>query len=771
LQQVKETAIGAYAHQDLPFEKLVEEIRPERNLSQQPLFQVMFAFQNFPEERLEIPNLKVGAESIEAPGTNFEIIVTFAEDHDRITGSVTYARELYEKESILRLSEHLRRLLEGIAANQECLVSDIPLLTEQEQEEVMAWNRTAVDYASEKRIHELFEEQAVRAPDRIAGINEVEEICYGELNRRANQLGNYLRRRGAGAEVRVGICMERGVEMFVGLLGILKSGGAYVPLDPTYPAERLSFMLEDAAVRFIVTQERLKSIFETKPAELICIDSDHSEIAQESGENIDSEVGGEKLAYVIYTSGSTGLPKGAMITHRSVVNLVSDAVGKLRLEQESKFLQFASLSFDVAVEEIYPVWSIGGSVVLRSDEDSYSSTELEKTIKRHQITTLELPTVYWREWVREMSRAQTRAPRSLNLVITGDEKISLELLKEWESHEVSLLHVYGVTEATVNSIVYPVPAGISDQASFASAPIGLPIANTEVYLLNDRLQPMPPRIPSELYLGGAGVARGYLNRPELTAERFVPSPFGKQPGSRLYRSGDLAKSSPNGCIEFVGRIDHQLKIRGYRIEPAEVEIVLKQVPSIRECIVIAREDTPGAKRLVAYLILKEKNAGTVEELRRFLKQRLPSHLVPSSFVILEELPLSPHGKVDRRALPAPDKYDVEPGGTYVAPSTPIQEDVSRIYCEVLRIEKVGIYDDFFALGGHSLLVTQVISRVNRDLEVELPIRALFDYPTVNGLVTAIVESQAELFDEAVLSQMLADLEDLPEDVVSAALNQ
>jgi len=558
--------------------------------------------------------------------------------------------------------------------------------------------------------------------------------------------------------------------MLVGLLGILKAGGAYVPLDPTYPAERLAFLLDDARVQLIVTQEKLGELLESTRAELIPIDGDFGAIAREREENIDGGVTSENLAYVIYTSGSTGRPKGAMVTHQSVVNLVADARDKFRLERDSKFFQFASLSFDVAVEEIFPTLSVGGVVALQSDNLLYSYSDLAKTIDRHEVTTIELPTVYWREWMRDLSSRQRRAPRSLNLVIIGGERISSEILKEWREHEVPLLHVYGVTEVAVTSTVYPIPADLVDEAGLPEIPIGRPMANTEVYLLDDRLQPTPLRIPGEMYLGGAGLARGYLNRPDLTAERFVPSSFGIQPGSRLYRTGDLARSSPEGCLEFIGRIDRQIKIRGHRIEPVEIESVLMQLPSVSECVVVARGDEPDDRRLVAYLVLKEGEAETALELRRFMKQRLPAYLVPSSFVILESLPLSPHGKVDRQALPPPGIYDVDLGGEYVAPSTPIEEDVARIFGAALGIDDVGIYDDFFDLGGHSLLVTQVVSRVNSAFQIELPVRALFDAPTVSGIVAAIVESQVGQSEDNVLSQMLAELELLSDDEVDAAFS-
>jgi amino acid adenylation domain-containing protein len=772
LQRARETTLAAFTHQELPFEKLVEELQPERSLSQQPLFQVMLAFQNFRETSLALSNLnpKAGAGHLNVASTNFDLTLTAVEDGDRVAGMVEYARDLYDRESIVRLMGHLRRLLEEMAARPESQVLDLPLLTDQERDQIVELNRTAAGGVTEKCLHALFEKQVDLVPDRVAGSDEVGEISYGELNRRANQLAAYLRKRGVQAEVRVGICLKRGLDLLVGLLGILKAGGVFVPLDAAYPADRLTFMLGDAAVRLIVTQEGLKGLFGSMETELICLDGDRREIIRESEEKIAGGVGGENLAYVIYTSGSTGLPKGTMITHESVVNLVTAAVGKFSLERDSRFFQFASLSFDVAIEEIFPVLSIGGAVVLESDKLLYSYADLAQALERQNVTTIELPTIYWVEWMRELSRMQRRAPRSLDLLIIGGERISPEIWKEWREQGVPLLHVFGVTEVAVTSLVYPIPADFGAVESLSEIPIGRPIANTEAYILDSGLQPAPPRIPGEMYLGGIGIARGYLDRPELTAERFVPSPFGTQPGGRLYRTGDLARYSLDGSIEFIGRIDHQVKIRGYRIELAEIESVLIQFPAIGECVVLAREDESGDKRLVAYLVPKEGDVANVSELRQFLKRRLPAYMAPSSFVILESLPLSPHGKVDRRALPAPDKNDAAPGGMRVAPDTPIEKDVARIFSEALKVEDVGIYDDFFALGGHSLLVTQVIGRLNRAFQVELSIRDLFDAPTVSGLVAAIVERQAGQFGDELLSQMLADLEALPEDGEDAIFN-
>ena len=517
-----------------------------------------------------------------------------------------------------RICDYMHTALEGLVEALECApetaIRKIEVMPEAERRQVVEeWNATEADYPGEKLIHQLFEEQADRAPDRVAGVDGDVAISYGELNRRANQLGNYLKRKGAGVESRVGICLERGVEMLVGLLGILKAGGTYMPLDPAYPVERLKFMLEDSSVRLIVAQEKTGRLLGATAPELIRIDSDCDEIGREDDKNIEGGIESENLAYVIYTSGSTGRPKGAMIAHRSVVNFVTDAVRKFRLNAESRFLQFASLSFDVAVEEIFPVWSVGGGVVLRSDEMLYSYSELEQTIERHGVTTTELPTVYWSQWIREMSRAQSKVPRSLDLVITGDERVSPELLKEWKEHGVSLLHVFGVTEVAVTSIVYPVPADFADRGDFAAIPIGLPMANTEVYLLDGDLRPMPVGISSELYLGGAGVARGYLNRPELSAERFVPSPFWKRPGRRLYKSGDLVRSSTDGYLEFIGRIDNQVKVRGFRLELEEVEAILRKHPGVKQAAVILREDRIEDHRLVAYLTTGDSSASGFRE--------------------------------------------------------------------------------------------------------------------------------------------------------------
>jgi amino acid adenylation domain-containing protein len=523
-------------------------------------------------------------------------------------------------------------------------------------------------------------------------------------------------------------------------------------LDPAYPAERLNFMLEDAAVRLVVTQEKLGSLLDATTAELLCIDSNCDEITREDDKNVESGVESENLAYVIYTSGSTGRPKGTMITHRSVVNLVTDAVRKFRLKPESKFLQFASLSFDVAVEEIYPVWFIGGAVVLRSDEVLYSYAELSKTIERHEVTTVELPTVYWSEWIGEMSRTQSKAPRSLDLVLTGDERVSPEILKEWKEQEVSLLHVYGVTEVAVTSIVYPVPADLGDRGNCAAIPIGLPMANTEVYLLDGVLQPTPLRMTSELYLGGEGVSRGYLNRPELTAERFVPSPFGKRPGSRLYKSGDLARSTREGYLEFVGRVDHQVKIRGYRVEPGEIEAVLNEHQSVRRSIIVAIDDERGGNRLVGYVV--GEDGVTVAELKSHLRERLPEHMVPQEMLLLEEMPVIVNGKIDRKRLLSLTDARQPRIERFVSPRDLLEFRLVQIWESVLHIHPISVKDNFFDLGGHSLLAVSLMSKIRSVVGRELPLSSLFQGGTVEHMA-AILRRDAGLISWSCLVEFQA----------------
>jgi amino acid adenylation domain-containing protein len=604
-------------------------------------------------------------------------------------------------------------------------------LTVAQQQQLVALNNTKVDYPLEACIHQLFEAQVERTPDAVAVVFENEQLTYRELNRRANQLAHYLQKLGVKPEMLVGICVERSLEMIVGLLGILKAGGAYLPLDPSYPQDRLAFMLEDAQVSVLLTQQKLIAGFSEYKAQRFCLDTDWEVIAQESEEKPVIRVTADNLAYTIYTSGSTGKPKGVLVTHQNLVHSTSARISYYS-EPVTSFLLLSSFGFDSSIAGIFWTLCQGGILVLPPDKFQQELLQLTKFIAQHQIShLLSLPSLY----SLILEQAEPQQLTCLRSVIVAGEPCSRELVERHTKllAHTSLFNEYGPTEGTVWSSVYHCqPSGLTTQV-----PIGRPIANMQIYLLDKYLSPVPIGVPGEIYIGGAGIARGYLNRPELTNQKFIPNPFSAEPGQRLYKTGDLARYLSDGNIEFLGRLDHQVKIRGFRIEQGEVESTLLQHPTVRETTVIAREDIPGDKRLVAYVVPNPEQTPTIDELRRFLKQKLPDYMVPSAFVLLDALPLTPNGKVDRRALPAPDQSRPDQSVTFVAPGSPIEHQLVDIWAEVLRLEEVGIHDNFFELGGHSLLATQVISRLRQAFGVELPVRTLFEAPTVADLGTRL----------------------------------
>ncbi|NLG49703.1 MAG: amino acid adenylation domain-containing protein, partial [Chloroflexi bacterium] len=588
-------------------------------------------------------------------------------------------------------------------------------------------------YPRDLCIHQVFEQQAARTPDAEAVVYEGETLTYGELNRRANQLAHYLRRLGVGRETLVGISVERSLEMMVGLLGILKAGGAYVPLDPDYPAERLAYMLQDAGVALVVTQERIAPRL-GEAVRAVCLDRDWPDMEQEPGTNPPHLATPDNLAYVIYTSGSTGRPKGVMVSHRSVVNHNVAVAAKFALKAGDRMLQFASINFDGAVEEIFPTWLAGATLVLRPGGVLPGPSELMDLIATERLTVLDLPTAYWHQWVHDLSLEPGAAlPEPLRLVAVGGEKAQRESLIAWQQlpgRAVPWLNTYGPTEATVIATLYDVR--LEQWDADRELPIGRPIANMRVYILDDRLQPVPVGVPGELYIGGVGVARGYLHRPDLTAERFVPDPFSGEAGARLYRTGDRARYLADGNIEFLGRLDDQVKVRGFRVELGEIEAALREQPGIKDAVVLAREDTPGQPRLVAYLVPKGQPPA-ISELREQLGHKLPEYMIPSAYVFLEAFPLTPNAKVDRKALPAPEGRAEVEAAAYVAPRTPQEEMLAGLWAQVLGVEQVGVYDNFFDLGGHSLLATQLMGRIRQTMQVDLPLRTLFEAPTVAAL--------------------------------------
>ena len=766
LSRVRETALGAYDHQDLPFEKLVEELQPERDLSRVPLSQVFFALQNMPQEDLKLPDLAVERQKIESGSVKFDLSFFLSEEEQGLNGRLVYNADIFDDTTIERMIGHLQTLLYGIVQDPDRRLSGLPLLDEAEQHLLLSeWSGTVTEYPRDGRVHELFEEQAELFPDAVAVVFGEQQLTYRELDRRANQLAHHLRKLGVGPEKLVGICVERSLEMVVGLLGILKAGGAYVPLDPASPAARLEFVLGDTRAPVLLTQERLLArLPDEHGAEVVRLDADWPLIAREPGENLAPRATADNPAYVIYTSGSTGQPKGVMIEHRALSTYVEAATAAYDITSSDRVLQFASLSFDASVEEIFPALTRGATMVLRSERMVDSMQRFVQECEEHEISVLDLPTAFWHELVLAFETEGLELPPSVRLVIIGGEKALAERVAQWHAAQsvtkARLINTYGPTEATVVATVCELTPGAGDELlSQGEVPIGRPLGNDLIYILDASMNPVPIGVPGELHVGGFGLARGYLNRPELTSERFVEDPFSDAPGARLYKTGDIARWRGDGNVEFVGRVDEQVKIRGYRVELGEIVAVLAQHPALRGTTVVARSDASSVERLVAYVVAHDRQAEpTARELGDYLKERLPGYMVPSAFVTLDSLPLTSSGKVDRRALPAPDPSGFRTENIYVEPRTPVEEQLVEIWEEVLGLERVGTNDDFFELGGHSLLATRVVSRARGAFQVELPLRYLFETPTVAGLALSVTQMQAE--EETDIEQMLAQLEQM-----------
>jgi amino acid adenylation domain-containing protein len=734
LGRVRETALGAYAHQDVPFEQLVEELQPERDLSHTPLFQVMFQLENTPKDDLRLPGLALSRVEVDRGATHFDLSFDLVESIYGITVVAEYSSDLFNYETIAAMLRHFQTLLEGMLSDPEQRISELPLLTESEEHQLLVrWNDTAEDYPADKCLHELFEAQVARAPEGIATIFDGERLTYSELNRRANQLAHYLRALGVVPETPVGIMMGRSTEMVIGMLGTLKAGGAYVPLDPSDPKEHLAFTLEDAHISVLLTQERLTSDLPPHSARVVCVDTAWDEIARQSAANPVTEAVAENLAYIIYKSGSTGKPKGVAITHRSLVNHNLAVARHYALQASDRLLQFASISFDVAADELFPILLSGAAVVLRSEKVTGIDADILRLLEQEKVSVFNLPASIWHEWVRDLSLSRERLPSSLRLVIVGSEKVSLDALTTWQeldSAGAQLINAYGTSETTNTSTLYKPSSSAQEPGIGSSLPIGRPIANTQVYLLDSYLRPVPIGVPGELYIGGAGLARGYWRRAELTAERFIPNPFSDEAGSRLYRTGDLARYLADGEIEYLRRIDHQVKIRAFRIELGEIETALATHDRVQQCVVVAREDTPGVKRLVAYVVGEGVEVLALDGLRSYLEEKLPDYMIPSSFVLLDELPLTPNGKIDRRALPAPERSGLGLGDRFVAPRTKLERHLANMWRNILRTERVGIHDNFFELGGDSIRGAVFINKLQGDLDEVINVMPLFNAPTV-----------------------------------------
>ncbi|HVR99644.1 MAG TPA: non-ribosomal peptide synthase/polyketide synthase, partial [Thermoanaerobaculia bacterium] len=736
VSRVRRAALDAYTHQDLPFDRLVEELVPERDLSRSPLFQVMFTLQNAPGGHLELPGLTLAPVMVESRTTKFDLTLGLQEGAGGFSGGLEYNTDLFDASTAARLGERFRTLLEAAAADLERPVQDLPLLPAPERQQVLVeWSDTARPCQQVPMVHELFSAHARRRPQATAMADaQGRRITYGELEAKSNRLAHHLHGLGVGPEVRVAVCMERTLERAVAILGAVKAGGAYVTLDPTYPRERLAYLLEDVGAVVLLTEEQFALALPGAGTLVLRVDADWPQIQGDEETAPDSGVAPENLAYVVYTSGSTGKPKGVEIPHAGLMNLVRWHQDLYGVQPEDRGTQIASPAFDASIWELWPYLCGGASLYIPDEEARLSSPGMIRWWAEQGITLAYLMTPLAEGVLEEKIPAgldlQVRA-----LIIGGDR------LHRGPNLEVGfrLMNHYGPAEYTVVSTMVQVPPRREGSAGKALPSIGRAIDNTRIYILDREQRPAPVGVAGELYVAGIGLARGYAHRPDLTAEKFVPDPSVAEPGERMYRTGDLVRWLPDGDIDFLGRIDHQVKIRGFRIELGEIESVLGRHPEVREAVVLLREDRPGDKRLAAYVVPAPGARLESQTLRGFLHQELPEHMVPSAFVLLDALPLTSNGKVDRRALPVPEKARSEGGeGAFL---DPIEELLAGILAEVLGLGRIGVEEDFFALGGHSLLATQVVSRVRTVLGVEMPLRALFESPTVSGLAQVVRESR------------------------------
>jgi amino acid adenylation domain-containing protein len=716
VREVRQTTLDAQANQDLPFSRLVEELRIEPAIGHNSLVQVVFQLRHespFPGE-CTAQNQPARCESIMS---KIDLALSLVEQEEELRGAFEYNADLFDEATIERMFGHFETLLQGIVVNPERRLSELSMLTEGERHRILIeWNDTQRDYPKDKCIHQLFEAQVERTPDSIAVVFEDQQLTYRELNARTNQVAHYLKKRGVGAEVLVGICIERSLEMVVTLLGVLKAGGAYVPLDPTYPRERLAFMLEDSQVRVLLTQAQLRGGLAQHAEQIVCLDDDRDAIARESEDNPVFCGKPEALAYVIYTSGSTGKPKGVAIEHHSTVTFLHWARTTFTPEDLAGVLAATSICFDLSVFELFVPLSWGGKVILAENV-----LQLSNSVVACDVTLINtVPSA-----IAELLRVGG-LPDSVKIVNLAGEPLQISLVKQiYEQGKIErVFDLYGPSEDTTYST-----CAIRD--GNGPATVGRPIANTQIYLLDSCLQPVPIGVPGALHIGGDGLARCYLNRPELTAEKFIPNPFSDEAGARLYKTGDLARYLPDGNIQFLGRLDSQVKIRGYRIELGEIEAVLSQHPGVREAMVLARPDISGDKRLVAYVVSNGTQTPATNDLREFLRARLPEYMVPSAFLRLDRLLLTSSGKVDRRRLPAPDQQHVpETIGEFARPRDSLERELAEIWEKVLTVKRVGIRDHIFDLGGNSLQMVRLIAQIEKNLHVNLPLSALFQAPTI-----------------------------------------
>jgi len=707
LRKVRETALGAFAHQHMPFEKLVEVLKPVRDMSYAPLFQVMFALQNFPWVPADLQGLTLTPELTEASTSMFDLTLYMWEEEKGLSGTIEYSTDLFDDSTIERMVDHFEVLLESVTTDPDRRLSELTLLRESERHQVLVeWNDTAAEYPKDECFNQLFEEQVGRTPEATAVICADVSLTYKELNCRANQVANYLRRLGAQPGSIAGICTDRSIDMVVSLLGILKAGCAYMPLDPHFPADRIEFMLKDSNSGILMTQSHLQENIQGFSGEVICIDSDWDRISKEKDTNLTELPGPNDLAYVIYTSGSTGKPKGVQIPHRALVNFLYSMQKEPGLTAADTLLSVTTMSFDIFGLELYLPLLSGGRVVIAEREDTLDGSRLANLIKKHNVSVMQATPSTWRLFI-ESGWSGYDALK----VLCGGEALPSDLVEPLLKRCKELWNLYGPTETTIWSTAYRIKS-VEDPIL-----IGSPIANTQTYILDGWLQSVPVGVVGELYIGGDGLAQGYLNRPELTEEKFIPNPFSGGAGGRIYKTGDLARYRPDGNIEYLGRVDHQVKLRGFRIELGEIESRLKEVEGVHDCVVVLREDRVGDQRLVAYYVVREGQTISVSDVRRYLQAKLPNYMVPQHFVELKSIPLTPNGKVDRDGIRLLPLETPQTDHIHVSdePLTKMEQTLTDIWKEVLGLDHISVHDNFFELGGYSLLSIQVVTKLERKI--------------------------------------------------------
>jgi amino acid adenylation domain-containing protein len=717
----------AFSHADLPFEQMVALAARAREVGQPPLFQTVFVLLEEGLSPLCLDEAAVRREPVGTRTSKCDLFLAVTAERAAWLCQLEYATDLFTAESAARMARHFEELLAAIAANPDLAVEQLNLLPTSERHRLLVeWNRTEQAYPRDKCLHQLFEAQVERTPDKSAVEFEERTLTYRELNRRANQLAHQLRKRGVGPDTPVALCMERSLEMVVGLLGILKAGGAYVPLDPSYPPGRLAYLIEDTATPVLVTQSALVNRF-SDFREIICLENLPPD---NPVENPNVPISTENLAYVLYTSGSTGQPNGVAMEHGPLVNLMQWQMSQAGTPRRT--LQFASLNFDVSFQEMFSTWLSGGTLVLVDSQTRLNPAALWEFVVERRLERLFLPVVMLQHLAEAASHSPRTVPELREIITAGEQLRITPAIREFFATQPgrTLHNHYGPTESHVVT-AWTLPSCPADWPELP--PIGRPIANATIYLLDAQMNLVPLDVPGELYIGGAALARGYWRRPELAAERFIPDPFSDKPGARLYRTGDLARYRSDGTIEYLGRLDQQVKIRGFRIELGEVEAVLGTHASVSACVVVAQPDPAGEKSLSAFLVPRAGAEVTAGSLRDWLSAKLPDYMIPSRFVLLEALPLTPNGKVDRAALEKIESVGLATGSEYVAPRTALERQLAGIWQEVLRRKRVGIRDDFFALGGHSLLSTHLVSRLEQTYGRQLSVRLIFDAPTIAQL--------------------------------------